>query len=133
MGRIANPETLVLPQTSHTKNALVVTQDTQMGAAVADSLARKDFTVWAASDVSTALALSSEIAFDLAAADVTLTGSLDCIDLALALRKRDANMAVIILVAPEDKFPEGIQDFAAVRKPGAKVGASYDPNRFRYH
>lgn len=131
MGSLAHPLTFHAAQKRPAQRALIVMDDVGVGAAVTDLLAELDYVTWAAADAATAFALAAEISFDLVLADIALTGG--ALDLATELRRRYANTGIILLADPFDTFPEGIQDFIIFRKPRSKIGACYDPVRYRFH
>ncbi len=133
MGSLAHPLTFRVPAEKPPQRALIVMENPEIGAAVAELLCELDFVPWAAADVATALALSAEIAFDLTLADIALTGQMDGLDLAQELRRQFANMGIILLVDPLNNSRTGSEDFITFRKPKPKFGARYDPIRYRFH
>ncbi len=133
MGSLAHPRTFQTSATNPRKKALVVMEDAGIGAAVTDLLYELDYDAWAVTGASMALTLSAEIAFQLTLTDVALTGGMDGVNLAAELRGRHQDMGIIILVDPFDSIPEGIQEFVTFRKPRPKLGARYEPLRFRFH
>lgn len=133
MGSLAHPLTFRVAAEKPPQRALIVMENPEIVAAVAELLCELDFVPWAAADAATALALSAELAFDLTLADIALTGQMDGLDLAQALRRQFADMGIILLVDPLNSSRTGIEDFIKFRKPKPKSGARYDPIRYRFH
>ncbi len=132
MGSLAHPLTFRGRADKPPRQALIVLENPEIGAAVAELLCELDFVPWTAADAATALALSAEIAFDLTLTDIALAGQMDGLDLAQELRRQFADMGIILLVDPLNSSRTHIEGFITFRKPKPISGARYDSIRYRF-